>query len=194
MISDSLALEDFVFDIPIVEDLTRNQKVVMYHTAARVLLTREEPPPLATAVLDATVASVYRLAREMIFMELEDEPRDSDDGEIATGPCWRELAIAAGREMGFEDVPSLDERNLDDWDLLLDYLEGQVLGNNNWEMVEHLDAAPEVARHMKRELGIGEDYFVAIPAIRVTRKLIAGRTAVAYRQRPMDIAAVVPKF
>ena len=163
MISDSLALDDFVFDIPIIEDSTHNQKVVMYHAAARLLLTAEKPPPLAMAVLDATVASVYRAVREMIFMELDDEFRGFDEGEISAEPCWRELAIAAGREMGFEDVPSLDDRNFDDWDLLLDCLEGQVLGNNNWEMVEHLDAAPEVARQVKRELGIGEDYFVAIP-------------------------------
>ena len=73
MISDSLALDDFVLDIPIIEDLTRNQKIVMYHAAARVLLNKKAPPPPATAVLDATVASVYRLAREMIFMELDDE-------------------------------------------------------------------------------------------------------------------------
>jgi len=163
MISDSLALDDFVLDIPIIEDLTRNQKIVMYHAAARVLLNKKAPSPPATAVLDATIASVYRLAREMIFMELDDEGHDFDDGEISAGPCWRELAIAAGREMGFDDVPSLDERNFDDWDLLLACLERQVLGNNNWEMVEHLDAAPEVARHVKRELGIGEDYFVVIP-------------------------------
>ncbi|NLY02041.1 MAG: hypothetical protein GXY83_38650 [Rhodopirellula sp.] len=135
----------------------------MYHAAARLLLTTEKPPPLAMAVLDATVASVYRAVCEMIFMELDDEFRGFDDGEISSGPCWRELAIGAGREMGFEDVPSLDDRNFDDWDLLLDGLEGQVLGNNNWEVVEHMDAAPEVARQVKRELGIGENYFVAIP-------------------------------
>lgn len=163
MISDSLALDDFVFDIPIIEDLTRNQRIATYHTAARLLLTEVEPPPAATAVLDATIASVYRLAREMIYMELDDEAPGFDEGEILGAPCWRELAIAAGRQVGLEIVPGLDERGFEAWNLLLDCLEGQVLWDNDWEMVEHLDAAPEVARHVKRELGIGEDYFVAIP-------------------------------
>ena len=110
---------------------------VMYHAAARLLLTTEKPPPLAMAVLDATVASVYRAVCEMIFMELDDEFRGFDDGEISSGPCWRELAIGAGREMGFEDVPSLDDRNFDDWDLLLDGL----------EVVQPPEGEPEPSQH-----------------------------------------------
>jgi hypothetical protein len=38
-----------------------------------------------------------------------------------------------------------------------------VLWDHDWALVDHLDAAPEAARRVKSELGIAEDYYVAIP-------------------------------
>ncbi len=47
--------------------------------------------------------------------------------------------------------------------MLLDCLEDRVLWDNDWEMEEQLDADPDTSRRLKQELGIEEDYFVAIP-------------------------------
>jgi hypothetical protein len=38
-----------------------------------------------------------------------------------------------------------------------------VLWDHDWENGDHLDAAPDVARRIRGELGIADEYFVAIP-------------------------------
>jgi hypothetical protein len=166
MIVDMLTLDEFPTDIQVLEDLTRNQRIATYHAAARALLVEDEPPPTLTAVIEGAVASVYRQVRDMISMELDAAELDAaefDFGELPEAPSWRERAIAAGREVGIEDLPDPDDQDFDDWDLLIECLEGRVLWDDDWEMVDHLDAAPEVARRIKGELGILDDYFVAIP-------------------------------
>jgi len=65
--------------------------------------------------------------------------------------------------VGIEDLPNPDDQDWDDWDLLIECLEGRVLWDDDWDMVDHLDATPEVARRAKAKLGISDDYFVAIP-------------------------------
>jgi hypothetical protein len=38
-----------------------------------------------------------------------------------------------------------------------------VLWDNDWELESSLDADPQVSEHLKRELGIVDDYYVAVP-------------------------------
>ena len=166
MLVDMLTLDEFSTDIQVLEDLTRNQRIATYHAVARALLVEDEQPPGLTAVIEGAVASVYRQIRDMISLELDVAEVDAvefDIGELPEGPSWRERAIAAGREVGIEDLPDPDDQDFDDWDLLIECLEGRVLWDDDWDMVDHLDAAPEVAHRIKRKLDIVEDYFVAIP-------------------------------
>ncbi len=167
MIVDMLTLDEFSTDIQVLEDLARNQTIATYHAAARALLAEDEPPPALTAVIEGAVASVYRHVRDMISLELDiadvDDTVNFDFGELPDGPSWRERAIAAGREVEIEDLPDPDSQDFDDWDLLIECLEGRVLWDDDWDMVEHLDATPEVARRAKAKLGISDDYFIAIP-------------------------------
>jgi hypothetical protein len=172
MIVDMLPLDEYSTDIQVLEDLTRSQRIATYHAAARALLAEDEPPPELTAVIEGAVASVYSHVRDMIALELEmpnlempdvDDSVNYDFGELPEGPSWRERAIAAGREAEIEDLPDPDSRDFDDWDLLVECLEGRVLWDDDWDMVEHLDATPEVARRAKAKLGISDDYFIAIP-------------------------------
>ena len=167
MIVDMLTLDEFSTDIQVLEDLTRNQRIATYHAVARALLVEDEQPPGLTAVIEGAVASVYRQVRDMISLDLDvaevDDAVDVDFGELPEGPSWREQAIAAGREVGIEDLPDPDDQDFDDWDLLIECLEGRLLWDDDWDMADHLDAAPEVARRIKRTLGILDDYFVAIP-------------------------------
>ena len=167
MLVDMLTLDSFSTEIQVLEDLTRNQRIVTYHAAARALLAEDEPPPALTAVIEGAVASVYRQVRDMISLELDvadvDDAVEFDFGELPEGPSWRERTIGAGREVGIEDLPNPDDQDFDDWDLLIECLEGRVLWDDDWDMVDHLDATPEVARRVKAKLGISDDYFVAIP-------------------------------
>ena len=167
MIVDMLTLDEFSTDIQVLEDLTRNQTIATYHAAARALLAEDEPPPALTAVIEGAVASVYRHVRDMISLELDiadvDDTVNFDFGELPEGPSWRDRAIAAGREAEIEDLPDPDSQDFDDWDLLIECLEGRVLWDDDWDMVDQLDATPEVARRAKAKLGISDDYFIAIP-------------------------------
>jgi hypothetical protein len=167
MLVDMLRLDELPTDIQVLDDLTQNQRIATYHAAARALLAEDEPPPALTAVIEGAVASVYRHVRDMISMELDvaevDDVVDFDFGELPEAPSWRERAVAAAREVGIEDLPNPDDQDWDDWDLLIECLEGRVLWDDDWDMVDHLDATPEVARRAKAKLGISDDYFVAIP-------------------------------
>jgi hypothetical protein len=163
---DMVTVDEFSTGIQLLDDLTRNQKIATYHTVARALLVEDEPPPELTAVVEGAVASVYQQVRDMISLELDVadlDDADFDFGELPEGPSWRERAIAAGREVGIEELPEPDDTDFDEWDLLIGCLEDQLLWDEDWEMVDHLDASPEVARRVKNELGILYDYFVAVP-------------------------------
>ena len=167
MIVDMLTLDEFSTDIQVLEDLTRNQRIATYHAVSRALLVEDEPTPALTAVIEGAVASVYRHVRDMISFELDVAEVDAavafEFGELPEGPSWREQAIAAGREVGIEDLPDPSDQDFDEWDLLIEGLECRLLWDDDWDMADHLDAAPEVARRIKRKLGILDDYFVAIP-------------------------------
>lgn len=169
MIVDMLTVHDFTPDIQVLDELERNQKIATYHAVARALLVEDEPPPALTAVIEAAVASVYRHIQHMISMELGEGFPDVDDGGLFGDPglaesrCWRELALAAGHHLGLTADLGLDQPDYCEWDLLVECLEGRVLWDDDWDMVEYLDAPPAVARRVKAELGIDEDYFVAIP-------------------------------
>ena len=113
------------------------------------------------------MASVYRQVRDMISLELDvaelDEGVDFGFGDLPERPSWRERAIAAGQEVGIENLPAPDDQDFDHWDLLIESLEGRVLWDDDWDMIDHLDAPPEVAIRIKAKLGISDDYFIAIP-------------------------------
>jgi hypothetical protein len=79
MIVDQLGGDEFLSEIPVLDDLTRNQKIAVYHAAARALLADDEPPPALTAVLEAAVASVYVHACDMIALELSEHFSEPDD-------------------------------------------------------------------------------------------------------------------
>ncbi|MCU0881002.1 MAG: hypothetical protein MUF06_24805, partial [Pirellulaceae bacterium] len=162
MLVDMLRLDELPTDIQVLDDLTQNQRIATYHAAARALLAEDEPPPALTAVIEGAVASVYRHVRDMISMELDvaevDDVVDFDFGELPEAPSWRERAVVAAREVGIEDLPNPDDQDWDDWDLLIECLEGRLLWDDDWDMVDHLDATPEVARRAKAKLGISDDY------------------------------------
>lgn len=163
LIADDLCLGEYPYDIPIIENLTHNQRIAVYHRAVSALFLETEPPPELTAVLEAAVASAYLLIRARISDLLEAKAQKINDPEMAKWPPWRELANAVGREMGLEETCELDEMDCMEWDLLLENIEYGVLWDSDWEMAEHLDLDPEKARRVKSNLGIDEDYFIAIP-------------------------------
>ena len=80
-------------------------------------------------------------------------------------PSWQAMIRDACRETGIlDELAEDDDDSSDDWDLLLECLEGRVLWDRDWEMDEQLDADPEASGPAKMILGINRDYFVDVPA------------------------------
>jgi hypothetical protein len=163
MMIDYLSTGDCDFEIAIFDNLQRNQKLAALRSIARALLCNDSPAPRLTAVVEGAVASVYQHAREMLFQEIEFPDDDLDDRGSCCMPTWRELALAAGRESELEELPTPESRDKEHWDFLMLCLEGKVLWDNDWEADDRLDVAPEESRRLKSELGIPDDYYIAIP-------------------------------
>lgn len=162
MIVDDLSVVDGPFDVEFFDRLQRNQKIATLHLMAKGLLCGQEPAPRLTAAIEAAVATVFLREHAMISLELDGE-FDELDEDVPPSLSWRDLILAAAREAEFDNLPSANEDDPDDWDLLLDRLEGQILWDRDWEMDEQLDADPDVSRQVKQEMGINDDYFIAIP-------------------------------
>lgn len=162
MIVDDLTIADGPFDIAVFDRLQRNQKIAVLHTMAKGLLCGQEPPPQLTAAIEAAVATVFEQTHAMTSLELDGE---FEEPEEALPPLlsWRELILAAGREAEIDDLPSAIEDDPAEWDLVLDCLENRVLWDCDWEMEEQFDADPDVSQRVKQEMGISDDYFVAVP-------------------------------
>jgi len=141
------------------DSLQRSQKLAILAEVGAALLREETPSLPLTAVREATVAVVYELVRDMVQLEV-------DDPEVAGGsPAWRELVLGACHERHVADeLPSPDSEDLDEWDLLIQYLAERVLWDDDWKgEAVHLDADPKTSRAMKKLLGIDKDYYVDVP-------------------------------
>jgi hypothetical protein len=51
----------------------------------------------------------------------------------------------------------------DEWDHLIEDLEDLVVFDRDWEMDEMMDDGPEVSGRIRAELGIDDEYFMALP-------------------------------
>ena len=159
MMVDFLSDEDIDFGVTVFDRLQRNQKIAVLYEVGRALLMESEPAPQLTAVIEATVASVYRHAHDMVFQEIE----SGSDGHASTLPTWRELVLAAVRNSDvMERLPHPGSTNKEAWDFLIVCLEGQVLWDDDWEIEEQLDVPPESSRRWKQKLGIPDDYYTAV--------------------------------
>ena len=119
------------------------------------------------------MASIYQHTRDMLFFELDasgdrgadpNAAEDSVDDDIKLQlPTWRERVLAACAEMNVGvDLPSSDCEDRDAWDLLLDCLESRVLWDTDWGLTAVMDATPDNSCRGKKELGIDDDYFIAV--------------------------------
>ena len=161
MIVDLLGSDDFAVDIPVFDVLQRNQKIATLHTVAHALLCDDTPAPDLTAVIEGAVASVYEHARSMVILEINLPPDvKCFDDKL---PTWRELVLAAARELELEDFPHHESRDKEIWDFLIECLEASVLWDNDFEAENWQDASPEQSRPLKPLLGIPDNYYVAVP-------------------------------
>jgi hypothetical protein len=167
MIVDMLDDDDVDFGFEAFDNLRRNQKLAALYIAARGLLRPDEPPPKLTAFLEATVATVYQFAKEQVEQEIvfpltdgEDDGEDEGEGE---GTAWRRLVLNAAREHSASELPDEHCDETDEWDYVIDGLADRVLWDQDYALLQCLDATPEKRREAQETLGVAADYFTEIP-------------------------------
>lgn len=157
-IGDYLRDMELTMGASVFDDLQRNQQIGVLHTIARALLCEDEPAPALTAPIEAGVWCVYQNIRDMIEVELD------DSAGLMPGATWRRLILAACREAEVgEELPEEDCRDQREWDFPIDFLESRALWDYDWQLEDSIDLAPDASRRLKDELGIADDYFVAVP-------------------------------
>lgn len=140
------------------DELQRGQKLAVLAQVARGLLC-QDPMPLLTAVLEATVAAVYRRVRESVELEIHDPCLESEP------TYWRQLALDAFREAVYDDdLPDAACDDLGEWELLIYCLTDRILWDEDWADGDlYVDLDPEVGRQLKQTMGIDPDYYVEVP-------------------------------
>ena len=157
MMVDLLATGDCEFGVQVFDELQRGQKLFALYRAARGLLQPDEPPPELTAFLEGAVATVYRYALDMATQEIEHP-------EFATAdPSWRKQILDAARECDeIDELPDEKSRDREEWELLIECLEGAVLWDTDFEAQDRLDAAPDASRALDQFMGISDNYYTQV--------------------------------
>ncbi len=146
------------FAAPPFDKLQPNRKLAVLAQVGTALLCKDQPMPQLTVVLEAAVGAVYEATRLLVEMEI-DQP-----AEWRESPSWRKLVLAACWERGIEDLLDAQSEDLDEWEVLVSSLAGEVLWDEDWKDSESLlDADPKASWAVKELLGIDEDYYIAVP-------------------------------
>ena len=144
------------FGIEPFDKLRQGQKLTLMAQAGAALLHSSTPAPKLTAGLEATVAAVYELVRELVEMEIG-EP-ELEDGP----PGWRELVLEACEERQIDDLPVVASDDPDEWDVLVACLAGCILWDDDWRLsAAPVDAEADVSRATRKSLGTADDYYAA---------------------------------
>lgn len=146
------------------DELSPGQKQASIFAVVRALLDPKEEPPEVTAVLAATVDTIYRALEVQIELELDD-----------TTTTVRQAVLDAIEETDYLDprltdpdeesdlAPPLDCTEMDKWEEMVETLRVELLEDYDFELADgFLDMPPVAADFLKSHLSIPPDYFTSI--------------------------------
>lgn len=114
-----------------------------------------------TALNEATVAVFFKA----IGQGLEFEVECHNEFELQASFGWRRLLLDAVKEgSDLSDLPSVDCRDMSEWQFIIETLSDWILWDHDFASGEYfLDTSPEHAGMMREQFGIDDDYYRAIP-------------------------------
>jgi hypothetical protein len=146
-------LYDYELGLRCFDSLSYGQKVCVLSTIGNGLFREDVPIVPLTAVLEGGVAAVFQHLRNCVTFEIETD----------AGTTWRQMIVAARREMDGEGIPEPTCADSEEWGYEIEELADRVLWDADYEFDDlFMDGPPEFTRALRREMRIAEEYFDAI--------------------------------
>lgn len=150
--------DQWEFDVPLFDQLPPTARLAILAQVGWALLRETETYPPLTAINEATVAAIFERIKELIQFEVDSE------GEMEDPFNWRRDVLAVYQEIGDDDLPSVECRDMEEWDLLVQVLSDRILWDEDFnDAVLYVDKPPEHAQFLKEAMMIDDDYFTAVP-------------------------------
>jgi hypothetical protein len=153
-VADELDLYDL--GIESFDNLTFGQRISVLSIIGNGLLREDVPPAALTAVVEGAIAAVFKHIRNEIIYEI-DEPESRSN--------WRELVVAARRQMDWEieEIPEPTCTDINKWKVEVEILSDAILWDTDYEDAKlYIDFPPEKSKELRDWDDIPEDYFLAI--------------------------------
>ena len=148
-------LDEYELGVESFDNLTFGQKISALSIVGNGLLRKDVPIVPLTAVLEGAIAAVFENLKNEITFEINTHKLHLN---------WRELVIAARKEMRVEEIPESTCTDFDEWDSQVDTLaEAILLDRDYYDAILHIYFTPERSDALKSIAGITDDYFLAIP-------------------------------
>ena len=169
------------FGVAAFDRLEPSARLAMLAEVGWALLRDTESYPELTALNEATVAVLFNAIEQGLEFEIDCH----NENELEARFSWRRVlldAITEGNDLS--DLPSVDCRDMSEWQFIIETLSDWILWDHDFASGEYfLDTPPEQADMMRERFGIDDDYYRAIPpdpkecdlpAIRATLKELCG--------------------
>jgi len=146
--------DDYESGVACFDDLTYGQKIAALATVGNGLLRKDIRSVELTAVVEGAIAAVFQQLKDSIIFEI-------DTPEF--GASWRELVVAARKELESEDVPAPTCTDIEEWDLEVEVLTDRILWDRDYEDDRtYADHPPEITQWLKYMTRIPDNYYTAI--------------------------------
>jgi hypothetical protein len=146
--------EDYESGVACFDNLTYGQKIAVLATIGNGLLRKDIRPVELTAVVEGAIAAVFQQLKDSIIFEI-------DTPEF--GASWRELVVAARKELKGEDIPAPTCTDIEEWDLEVEVLTDRILWDRDYEDDRtYADHPPEMTQWLKYMTRIPDNYYTAI--------------------------------
>jgi hypothetical protein len=189
-IQESLEEEDDDFRVGhrAFDCLTLEQKIWTLHKVTHGLLDKKTPACELSAFVEATIACVFRVLEDSVMIEIDMANDFDDDSEENSDDSydhfyWRKTLFApyyelikesnaeTSEEEESEDNEEEEEIELidveseeeDDWEMVIEIMESQVLWDADYDLDEFEDIDPDNSDLLKQLLGMQDTYFSSIP-------------------------------
>ena len=146
--------DDYESDVACFDNLTYGQKIAVLATIGDGLLRKDIRSVELTAVVEGAIAAVFQQLKDSIIFEI-------DTPEF--GASWRELVVAARKELEGEDIPAPTCTDMEEWDLEVEVLTDRILWDRDYEDDRtYADHPPEMTQWLKYMTRIPDNYYTAI--------------------------------